>query len=334
MKFNRNITTQIDNSKSFYFNSVVDTYAQKELKRLSLRQLAVFGRNVTNEKLINSGNYLRTELPVRLAHRIKEFQTLPLIVGINPHIQAVYSLYWHAFEELKKIEEIRNIQDNDEFCIKLKELLNQHSIVLDRLFLGMAEVESKMDAKSIDEFLERTLLSRISRRVLSEQHLLLSKKSQNGIENVILKNEIDIRKIVNKCGVSAGISLENIQLHCENNNIQFTHIPRHIEFILTRLFKNSLIESNKPPTIKITVTGFGQNEEDIMFRISDQVKINYGLDWRFSQLKNKDKGLIMTPMYIHYLKGSLKLHNLNGYGNDIFLKLPKFGTQLENLDFP
>ncbi|KAJ9082343.1 putative protein kinase PKP2 [Entomophthora muscae] len=77
----------------FYINRVLDSYTDKGLKKLTLRQLIFFGKHFSKEKLISSANYVRTELPVRLAHRIRDFQSLPFKVGINPHIQATYNLY-------------------------------------------------------------------------------------------------------------------------------------------------------------------------------------------------------------------------------------------------
>lgn len=37
----------------------------KEARPISLRQLMVFGRSLTESRLINSANYVRTELPTR-----------------------------------------------------------------------------------------------------------------------------------------------------------------------------------------------------------------------------------------------------------------------------
>lgn len=56
--------------QSFYQNRILEQYASQETKRVTLRQLTVFGRTLTMEKLLKSANYVRTELPVRLAHRI------------------------------------------------------------------------------------------------------------------------------------------------------------------------------------------------------------------------------------------------------------------------
>jgi hypothetical protein len=41
---------------------------------------------------------VRTELPVRLAHRIRDLQNLPYIVGTHPSLAKVYGLYVDAFE--------------------------------------------------------------------------------------------------------------------------------------------------------------------------------------------------------------------------------------------
>lgn len=50
---------------SFYQNKVLEQYASKGMKTVSLRQLTVFGRHVTLDKLLKAGNYIRLELPVR-----------------------------------------------------------------------------------------------------------------------------------------------------------------------------------------------------------------------------------------------------------------------------
>lgn len=42
---------------------------------------------------------LRTELPTRLSHRLRDLQQLPYVVASNPHIANVYELYLEAFEQ-------------------------------------------------------------------------------------------------------------------------------------------------------------------------------------------------------------------------------------------
>lgn len=49
--------------------------------------------------LISSARQLRTELPTRLSHRLRDLQELPYIVASNPRMAHVYELYLEAFEQ-------------------------------------------------------------------------------------------------------------------------------------------------------------------------------------------------------------------------------------------
>ena len=53
----------------------------------SLRQLFDFGRNMNDKRLITSARYLQRELPIRLAHRIRDFRHMPYIFVANPHVR-------------------------------------------------------------------------------------------------------------------------------------------------------------------------------------------------------------------------------------------------------
>ncbi|KAJ2285991.1 [Pyruvate dehydrogenase (acetyl-transferring)] kinase 2, mitochondrial, partial [Coemansia sp. RSA 2706] len=49
--------------QKFYENRILDRYTAQEPKKVSLRQLVLFGRQLTEDKLLASANYVRTELP-------------------------------------------------------------------------------------------------------------------------------------------------------------------------------------------------------------------------------------------------------------------------------
>ena len=46
-----------------------------------------------------SANYVRTELPVRIAHRLRDMQTLPYVVVNQEGVASVYEAYWSAFDK-------------------------------------------------------------------------------------------------------------------------------------------------------------------------------------------------------------------------------------------
>ncbi|KAG0199361.1 hypothetical protein BGX33_011709 [Mortierella sp. NVP41] len=158
----------------FYQNRILDPYASQAVNPITLRQLVFFGRNMLPDKLLKSANYVRTELPIRLAHRIRDFQNLPFIVGTNPHIERVYDLYWQAFEQLRTVPEIKTLKENDRFCELIKDLLNDHLVVIPQLALGIMESAKHIPPDQVDQFMNKMLRSRISRRVLAEQHISLT----------------------------------------------------------------------------------------------------------------------------------------------------------------
>ncbi|KAJ3252718.1 hypothetical protein HDU77_004949 [Chytriomyces hyalinus] len=263
------------NHRNFYQNSIVEKYAARESKLVTLRQLTVFGRHLTLDKLLRSANYVREELPVRLAHRIIDIQHLPFIVGTNPHIQLIYSLYWQAFEAFRLFPEIKTIEQNRQFCRLIESQLQTHLVIIPQLAMGMAEASTPehMSAETADRFLNEMLRSRIGRRVLAEQHIALSdtyeqgltsqdpSKRHNGNLSVVDEEEEDgwIGIVNTRC--RAGEVVERVSALAKrwfietspNRNIEppevkidghanavFTYIPDHIEYILFELLKNSM----------------------------------------------------------------------------------------------
>ena len=81
---------------------------------ISLRQLTFFGRTLTEARLFEAANYLRIELPTRLAHRLRDMQNLPFAVVTNSRIQDVYQLYYTAFDAFRKVPEIKTLEQNEE----------------------------------------------------------------------------------------------------------------------------------------------------------------------------------------------------------------------------
>ncbi|PHH86154.1 hypothetical protein CDD83_10645 [Cordyceps sp. RAO-2017] len=188
--------------------SVLDEWVAREARPISLRQLMVFGRSLTESRLISSANYVRTELPVRIAHRIRDMQQLPYVVVTNRHINDVYNLYYNAFDTFRKLKEVKTLEDNDELCDIISQNLRSHLTVIPKLAMGILECGGLMESHELDAFMNTILRSvrpsilvlpflfsvslsptaphdpptseltadgqRISRRVIAEQHLSLT----------------------------------------------------------------------------------------------------------------------------------------------------------------
>ncbi|KAF8165319.1 branched-chain alpha-ketoacid dehydrogenase [Crassisporium funariophilum] len=402
----------------FYQNRQLELYASKEAKRLTLRQLVFFGRSMNEERLLKSANYVRTELPVRIAHRLRDLQALPYVVVTQEGVARVYELYWSAFERLRRHPPITNLAENEKFCKFVKTLLNEHAPVIPNLSLGLSLASPYLSPDKLDTFMRRMLVSRISRRVLAEHHIALSEsfsgcgKETDGDPHVgIIFTGLNIKRSVERCAkllsespiwqtdpYDEGKPHRRPEVRLEGHlDTAFAYIREHLEYIIFELLKNSmrathLKHQGEPslPPIQVTIVA---GEHDVGIRISDQgggllvaqkhVSIpsdlfsfshvrnamrledsrlgalrtaslsEHGLRatvdeqvgrWQNVAVKNLDGtgsqtlhqrigiGLPMSYIYATYFGGSLELVSLDGWGTDVYLRLPKLGTNLEDIE--
>lgn len=111
-----------------FYDDKITNFASKQVNPVTLGKLVGFGRPpLSNESLQACTQYAKTELPVRLARRVRAFQSLPFIVGTNPHIKEIYSLYYDSFESLVKYALPDAPGDDIEFTEKLKDFVERHS---------------------------------------------------------------------------------------------------------------------------------------------------------------------------------------------------------------
>ncbi|KAF7859671.1 hypothetical protein EAF04_008750 [Stromatinia cepivora] len=278
--------------------SPLDEWVAKDARPISLRQLMVFGRSLTEARLISSANYVRTELPTRLAHRIRDMQTLPYVVVTNPHMSQVYELYYKAFESFRRVREIKTLDDNERLCKIISSTLQEHLTVIPKLAMGVLECRDLMNPSDMDKFMNTILRSRISRRVIAEQHLALTETFHSNwhfpdgkpveaefVGEVFLR--CNAKEVVERVGreVQALMSatygpstiMPEIRLagHLEAT---FPYILSHLEYIIGELLRNSIqavVEKQKtgrnmnkpPPPIDVTVCEAPQH---VIIRVSDQ----------------------------------------------------------------
>ncbi|RHZ78252.1 hypothetical protein Glove_166g289 [Diversispora epigaea] len=67
---------------------------------VSLKQMVMFGQNPSQGTLLRAAQFLADELPIRLAHRVKELDELPNDLSEMPSIIKVKNWYAQSFEEL------------------------------------------------------------------------------------------------------------------------------------------------------------------------------------------------------------------------------------------
>ncbi|KAJ9616974.1 putative protein kinase [Cladophialophora chaetospira] len=273
--------------------STLDDWADRPNRPISLRQLFFFGRTLTESRLLSSANYVRMELPTRLAHRLRNMQRLPYVVVTNPHLSLVYELYYKSFESFRRVSVIRTVEENDKFCKIISDSLKEHLAVIPNLVMGVLECQDLVSPDTMDQFVQAMLRARISRRVIAEQHLALTDtynspwhvpqpSSENEFVGEVLLR-CNAKEVLERCGrVTQDIcrSTEGPDLVPEirvqgHTNATFPYVLSHLEYIVGELLRNSVQavmekykdSGEKPPPIDVLICEAPQN---VVIRISDQ----------------------------------------------------------------
>ena len=216
------------------------------------------GKAPTTDELLRSAKYTQQELPVRLARRVRQFYSLPFIIGTNPYIQEVARLYASSFQQLAEFSPVHTLEDNDRFAQKLRLLVEEHADLVPTLARGFMECKKYMDSVRISKFLDAALHSRIGIRIIAEQHLALSeaaRKSRDGADvSSLSKSPTSVGIIDTQMSPVYVIrsSAEYVRALCEATydmapEIKFegdleartVGIPVHLDYVMTELLKNS-----------------------------------------------------------------------------------------------
>ncbi|CAK1548883.1 unnamed protein product [Leptosia nina] len=244
--------------------------------------------------------FLRKELPVRLANIMKEIALLPDNLLRMPSVGLVNQWYERSFEEIIEFEKIDPDQSVlSQFCERLIHIRNRHADVVQTMAQGVLELKESHEVdpgveNSIQYFLDRFYMSRISIRMLINQHTLLfgeqigKQESVNGIGN----GGRHIGSIDPACDVAAVVrdAYENARFLCDryylaspelellqngvpsDRPLPIVYVPSHLYHMLFELFKNAMravmerYESSPPPvTLNIV-----QGREDISLKMSDR----------------------------------------------------------------
>lgn len=204
----------------------------------------------------------------------------------------VFNLYYKTWETLRKIPEVKTMKQNDDFCKILKRVLEENLSVLSRSVIGILESQGKMDVQQADDFLTLLLKTRISRRVIAEQHLALTETFHSPFhfeqgEQTDVVGEVFSRLNVKDCVEQCATSLRKFATQAYGADVvipevivqghtgaTFTYIPSHLEYIVGELLRNSFQAvigqqqdtSRKPHPVEVTICESPQN---VIIRISD-----------------------------------------------------------------
>ncbi|CAG8735336.1 15302_t:CDS:2 [Cetraspora pellucida] len=286
--FQRHITQRYTTQViSFYDDKVtkinkVLQYAEQSIRPVTLKQLIRFGQPpLSTPTLLDSARYTKSELPVRLARRVKALQKLPFIVGTNPYIKKIYQLYFDSFELICNFSDITEEKTDDKFAEMLAQIVSNHSENIPTLAKGFQECKKYMSAQDIKNFLDDMISARIGIRLIAEQHIALHNAHNPNVIGII-DTRTSPAELIQSCanwvrelceghyGSSPDIIIDG------QTDTRFAYVPVHLEYIISEVLKNayratveysSKIKRDNHPPIVATIS---KGENNVGIRIRDQ----------------------------------------------------------------
>jgi len=194
------------------------------------------------------------------------------------------------------VSEITSVDDNDRFCEVVQSTLREHLSVIPRLAMGVLEIQNAISGEECDRFMTTLLRSRISRRVIAEQHLALTETfhapwhfpnaskpitapEDDFVGEIFLR--CNAKEIVEQCAATArnlmaqaygpDVTIPEVVVkgHLDTT---FPYIPSHIEYMIGELLRNSMqaiVErpGTQSPPIEVLICEAAQH---VIIRVSDQ----------------------------------------------------------------
>ncbi|KAJ1101285.1 hypothetical protein NDU88_006357 [Pleurodeles waltl] len=347
----------------------IERFSKFSPSPLSMKQFLDFGSANGCEK--TSFMFLRQELPVRLANIMREIDILPDPLLGTPSVQLVQSWYVHSLMEMIEFQD-RNSDDQralSDFTETLVTIRNRHNNVVPTMAQGVLEYKEAFGVdpvtnQNVQYFLDRFYMSRISIRMLINQHTLLFDGSTNPAHPKHIGSIdpfCDVVEVVNDAFENSKMLCDQYYLASPDLKIKQTngkspglpihivYVPSHLYHMLFELFKNSMratVESHEDspslPPIEVNVV---LGKEDLTIKISDNGggvplrKIERLFSYMYSTapkpmmdnsrnapLAGFGYGLPISRLYARYFQGDLQLYSMEGYGTDAVIYLKALST--------
>jgi len=106
---------------------LLTTYESTPPRPLNLAELLSYGHPLTPESVLSSVTYALSELPRRMATRVRSLEGLPFIVGTNPYIVKMLNGFRESFSFLADYPRVTTLEENAVFVQHLTDLVQRHA---------------------------------------------------------------------------------------------------------------------------------------------------------------------------------------------------------------
>lgn len=269
-------------------------YSKYRPKPLSIENFLQHGQNSTP---IVSYNFIKHEIPTRLAGLLLEFNFLPLELQKQRAIHAVRDDHLETFEDLISFPNNPSEEDLTYFDDSLIEVRRRHADTVQNVAKAVMDMKFEMEDQKLEVdvgvetavqyFLDRLYMNRISLRMLTNQHLY--------VHGTDIPQPFHVGKIDPYCDVVQEINrayneaaklcdmhygkhpplklVANNRSEASSVRILFAYVPSHLHHICLEIFKNSMratvencSSSKELPSLEVLVS---KTEDDITIKLSD-----------------------------------------------------------------
>ncbi|XP_076158244.1 pyruvate dehydrogenase kinase, isozyme 4 [Alosa pseudoharengus] len=348
----------------------VDRFSKFSPSPLSMKQFIDFGSANACEK--TSFVFLRQELPVRLANIMKEIDFLPDKLLRTPSLQLLQS--WYAQSLMELVDFLEKDPDDKKVLKKFTETLvnvrNRHNNVVPTMAQGVLEYKEAFGVdpvtnQNVQYFLDRFYMSRISTRMIMNQHTLIFDGSANPAHPKhigcidpncdvveVVKDAFETSKMLCEQYYLTSPEMEIKQVNSKDSDspLHLVYVPSHLYHMLFELFKNAMratVETHENsisiPPVKVRVS---LGSEDLTIKMSDRGggvplrKIERLFSYMYSTapspvidnarnapLAGFGYGLPISRLYAKYFQGDLQLYSMEGYGTSAVIYLKALSTE-------
>uniref|UniRef100_A0AAY5ELI0 Protein-serine/threonine kinase n=1 Tax=Electrophorus electricus TaxID=8005 RepID=A0AAY5ELI0_ELEEL len=346
---------------------LVDYYSRFSPSPLSMKQFLDFGSENACEK--TSFRFLRGELPVRLANIMKEINLLPDNLLRTPSVGLVQSWYMQSLQDILEFKD-KDANDNKvtfDFTDAVIKIRNRHNDVVPTMAQGVVEYKEAygtdpVTSQNMQYFLDRFYMSRISIRMLLNQHTLLfggrvrvnpAHPQQIGsidphcrVTDVVKDAYKNARHLCDRYYMnSPELKLEEINVKEPTKPITVVYVPSHLYHMVFELFKNAMRatmelyeDAMDYPPVHVQIA---LGDEDLTVKVSDRGggvplrKIDRLFTYTYStaprpvsaQYWKCDLTLKSQLLYARYFQGDLKLYSMEGFGTDAVIYIRALSTE-------
>ena len=242
--------------------------------------------------------FLHRELPVRLAHRVRDLREMPHGLSDMPSVMTVRRWYEESFEELVNLKQPSNVGEEQLVAEALSNIFTRHADTLIMMARGLWEFRREQpdfdhdifDPKhdEIHRYYDDFFLSRIGIRVLIQHYLELRKEVRDDSESPA-SNYVGIINMKTSPFEVAKAAIQDSRYICEREygeapkveivgrtDLTFSYVPSHLYYMLTELLKNSLratverhMDADDMPVIQVIIAD-GEENEDVVIKVCDQ----------------------------------------------------------------